>query len=166
MSLVDDVLAARKGDRPAFARLHARWHPVVHAILLARLDPVDAEDHVQDVFMTAWRRLPELRSPEAFGGWICAIARNAALDALRARRHTTPLRDEPAPDPGDDAVVRETLAAIRTLPEAYRETLLMRLVEDLTGPEIAARTGLTEGSVRVNLHRGMALLREKLGGAA
>jgi RNA polymerase sigma-70 factor (ECF subfamily) len=55
------------------------------------------------------------------------------------------------------------LAAIRRLPEAYREPLILRLVEGMTGPEIAARTGLTAGSVRVNLHRGMHMLRETLG---
>jgi RNA polymerase sigma-70 factor (ECF subfamily) len=54
------------------------------------------------------------------------------------------------------------LAVIQTLPDAYRETLVLRLVEGMTGPEIAARTGLTEGSVRVNLHRGMKQLRERL----
>ena len=54
------------------------------------------------------------------------------------------------------------IATIRTLPEAYRETLVLRLVEGMTGPEIAERTGLTAASVRVNLHRGMKLLREKL----
>jgi RNA polymerase sigma-70 factor (ECF subfamily) len=52
---------------------------------------------------------------------------------------------------------------IRGLPEAYRETLILRLVEGMTGPEIAERAGLTAGSVRVNLHRGMQMLREKLG---
>jgi RNA polymerase sigma-70 factor (ECF subfamily) len=51
---------------------------------------------------------------------------------------------------------------LRSLPEAYRETLTMRLVEGLTGPEIAEATGLTAGSVRVNLCRGMELLRELL----
>ena len=51
------------------------------------------------------------------------------------------------------------LDAIRSLPDAYRETLILRLVEGLTGPEIAARTGMTHGSVRVNLHRGMEQLR-------
>jgi RNA polymerase sigma-70 factor (ECF subfamily) len=55
------------------------------------------------------------------------------------------------------------LDVIRTLSDSYRETLVLRLVEGLSGPEIARRTGLTEGSVRVNLHRGMRLLREKLG---
>src|SRR5215468_7989697 len=57
----------------------------------------------------------------------------------------------------------EILEIIRGLPEAYRETLVLRLVEGMTGPEIAARTGLTAASVRVNLHRGMKMLREKLG---
>jgi RNA polymerase sigma-70 factor (ECF subfamily) len=51
---------------------------------------------------------------------------------------------------------------IRELPESYRETLVFRLVEGMTGPEIAARTGLTEASVRVNLCRGMKMLRERL----
>ena len=61
------------------------------------------------------------------------------------------------------AKAEEILAIIRTLPDAYRETLVLRLVEGMTGPEIAARTGLTAASVRVNLHRGMKLLRTKLG---
>jgi RNA polymerase sigma-70 factor, ECF subfamily len=55
------------------------------------------------------------------------------------------------------------MALIRTLPETYRETLMLRFVEGMTGPEIAERTGLTPASVRVNLHRGMKLLREKMG---
>ena len=55
------------------------------------------------------------------------------------------------------------LEAIRRLPEAYRETLMLRLVEGMTGPEIAARTNLTPDSVRVNLCRGMKLLRAQLG---
>jgi RNA polymerase sigma-70 factor (ECF subfamily) len=56
----------------------------------------------------------------------------------------------------------EILDCIRNLPEAYRETLILRLVEGMTGPEIAAKTGLSPGSVRVNLHRGMSQLRQKL----
>ena len=58
---------------------------------------------------------------------------------------------------------REILTAIRSLTETYRETLVLRLVEGMTGAEIAEQTGLTPESVRVNLHRGMKLLKEKLG---
>jgi RNA polymerase sigma-70 factor (ECF subfamily) len=56
----------------------------------------------------------------------------------------------------------EVLHAIQQLPEAYREILIMRLVEQMTGPEIAAKTGRSHGAVRVHLFKGMALLRDRL----
>nr|WP_255527980.1 sigma-70 family RNA polymerase sigma factor [Pseudoxanthomonas sp. PXM02] len=142
-----------------------RFAPVVHGILLARLEPADADDLTQDVFETALTRLPSLREDAAFPGWIVSIARHAALDAARRR---TPLTGVAMDEVADSADVEErveaqrSLEAIRTLPDAYRETLLLRLVEGMTGPEIAERTGLAPGSVRVNLHRGMALLRTAL----
>jgi RNA polymerase sigma-70 factor (ECF subfamily) len=123
----------------------------------------DVDDLVQDVFLTAFTRLKGLREPAAFGGWLATIARNRATDHLRRSHEQVELPDEL---PGGQAIEADTLAvldAVRKLPDAYRETLLMRLVEGMTGAEIADRAGLTEGSVRVNLHRGMALLREKLG---
>ena len=67
------------------------------------------------------------------------------------------------PYPNKAIAEREVLAALRELPHAYRETLVLRLVEGMTGPEIAEKTGLQPGSVRVNLHRGMKLLRRRLG---
>lgn len=159
-----DVLSARQGDRAAFARLHAQLHGMVFAVLLARLPRQDAEELVQEVFVTAWLRLPDLAEVDRFGAWLCTIARNRAVDHYRARRNTEPLVAETPVPPRDDSGVRAILDVVHTLPEAYRETLLLRLVEGWTGPEIAERTGLTEGSVRVNLHRGMVLLRERLGG--
>jgi RNA polymerase sigma-70 factor (ECF subfamily) len=69
--------------------------------------------------------------------------------------------DIPTPTPRR-AEALAALAAIQSLPEAYRETLVLRLVEGMTGDEIARRTGLTPASVRVNLHRGMKRLREVL----
>jgi RNA polymerase sigma-70 factor (ECF subfamily) len=66
--------------------------------------------------------------------------------------------------PGKDEEARLLLTEVRRLPEAYRETLVLRFVEGLTGPEIAELTGLTPGSVRVNLHRGVELLRARLKG--
>jgi RNA polymerase sigma-70 factor (ECF subfamily) len=158
-----EVAAARAGDRDAFGVLHARFAPVVHAILLAQVPIADASDLTQDVFLIAWTRLASLEEDAAFAGWICRIARSRAADYHRGQRRPLMLpaeQHQPAPV---SAEVAEVLEVIRTLPEAYRETLLLRLVEDLTGPEIADRTGLSPGSVRVNLHRGMKLLREKLG---
>ena len=151
------------GDQEAFARLHAGYVRMVHAILLGRIPRRDVDDLVQDVFITAYTRIRELREPAAFGGWIAAIARNRATDYLRQTREQVELPDEM---PGGDPIDTETLMvldAIRLLPDAYRDTLLMRLVEGMSGLEIAERSGLSPGSVRVNLHRGMKLLREKLG---
>lgn len=157
------VRHAQAGDRDAFAQLYQRNMRVVHGILLARLPRAEADDETQEVFITAFTRLRELRDPAAFGGWLCAIARNRAADFHRAAVFEEELEEKVATSrDGDSAEASEALAAIRKLPESYRETLLLRLVEGLTGPEIAARTGLTHGSVRVNLHRGMEMLRRSL----
>lgn len=161
------VSAARAGDGGAMDRLFRRFAPVVHGLLLARVPRADADDLTQDVFETALGRLHELREDAAFPGWIVRIARREAADAYRRSRPTR--SDSDALDrvgvPGDAEArldADRALRAIRGLPDAYRETLLLRLVEGLTGPEISRRTGLTPGSVRVNLHRGMAMLREAL----
>ena len=161
----DLVRAARAGDESAFTRLYERYARIVHAVLLARAARQDVEDLVQDVFLTAWRRLDDLRDPAAFGGWLTMIARNRATDSHRRAADFVELpADLHGPGaPSAEAEANAALAAIRALPDAYRETLMLRLVEGFTGPEIAARTGLTPASVRVNLHRGMKLLREKLG---
>jgi RNA polymerase sigma-70 factor, ECF subfamily len=171
------VDAARDGDRGAFGQLYDRYARMVHGILLARVPRDDVDDLVHDVFLLALRRLAALRDAAAFGGWLAAIARNRAHDYYRRSEGAVWFGEDSAQDAVEDvadamgaagtsssrteAVV--ALAAIRTLPDAYRETLILRLVEGMTGPEIAARTGLTPGSVRVNLCRGMQQLREKLG---
>jgi len=158
----DWVAAARRGSREGFERLYERYGPVVHGALIARVPPQDAGDLVQDVFVIAMRRLDGLRAAESVGGWLLAIARARAADYWRAARPRGELTEGSAKDP-PRAEAAQAFAALRDLPDAYREVLAMRLVEGLSGPEIAERTGLTPGSVRVNLHRGMKLLREKLG---
>jgi len=162
------VDAARDGDRTAFGLLYQRYARVVHGILLSRVPPDEADDLTQDVFLAAIRRLRTLREPAAFAGWLAAIARNRANDYYRrSPRHeelTEAVADTAAQDDRLQAEAHAALAAIRSLPDAYRETLILRLVEGLTGPEIAERTGLTHGSVRVNLSRGMQMLKSKLEG--
>ena len=161
--LTATIRAMAAGDQDAFARLYADYARMIHAILLGRVPRRDVDDLVQDVFLTAYTRIRELREPAAFGGWIATIARNRATDYLRRTRDQVELPDEL---PGGDPIEADTFAVldiVRKLPEAYRDTLLMRLVEGMSGAEIAERSGLTPASVRVNLHRGMKLLREQLG---
>jgi RNA polymerase sigma-70 factor (ECF subfamily) len=158
--LVRSVLA---GDRDMFGRLYELYAPLVHGVLLARMPRSEVEDVVQDIFLHALRKLHTLRDANAFGPWIAMIARNRAMDFHRRSRETVEVTDDLKSNDSSGAKAEEILAIIRTLPDAYRETLVLRLVEGMTGPEIAGRTGLTPASVRVNLHRGMKLLRTKLG---
>lgn len=112
--------------------------------------------------MTALQRVERLDSVQAFGPWLCQIARNRATDFLRAQPRFEELPPNlTAMDPRR-AEANEVLRLIRSLPEAYREPLVLRLAEGMSGPEIAERVGLTADSVRVNLHRGMKLLREMM----
>lgn len=168
LSVAQLVQSAQAGDRTAFATLYERFSGYVYAILLAQLPHQDAADLVHDVFLQALEKIGSLREPAAFPGWIAAIARRRAVDAFRARsgvRATDTLQDYESRDasPHTQAEAAQVVSLIHTLPEAYRETLVLRLVQGLTGPEIAGITGLTADSVRVNLHRGFTLLREAMG---
>jgi RNA polymerase sigma-70 factor (ECF subfamily) len=165
------VKAAQSGDRNAFGQLYARYARMVHGILLSRVPFPLVEDMVQDVFVQALPRLGTLRDASRFGGWLASIARNRASDFHRKARPDVTFEEvahagakqERAPDHAHRTEAQLVLETIQSLPEAYRETLVLRLVEGMTGPEIATRTGLSHGSVRVNLHRGMQQLREALG---
>ena len=170
------VRAAQKGDRAAYGHLYSRYARMVQGILLARVPPHHVEDLLQDVFLQALPKLSTLRDPDYFPGWLAAIARNRASDFHRNSRCDVSLDGDPGSEKSactsaklsspqnthSSAEAHVALEAIRSLPEAYREPLILRLVEGMSGPEIAARTGLTHGSVRVNLSRGMQLLREIL----
>jgi RNA polymerase sigma-70 factor (ECF subfamily) len=168
------VSAARDGDRAAFGRLYDRYARMVHGILLVRVPPREVDDLVQEVFLLALRQLHALRDVSRFGAWLGTITRNRANDFFRKSipeaEVTEPVSEDQAESRTNSHATEQEaamiLAAVRALPEPYREPLILRLVEGMTGPEIAARTGLTHGSIRVNLYRGMQLLREKLDKAA
>ncbi len=157
------VQAVLAGDRDVYGRLYRIYAPLVHGILLARMPRGEVEDMVQEIFLHALKKLHTLRDANAFGPWIAMIARNRAMDFHRQSRRTIEFTEEIASSESGETRAAEILEVIRSLPEAYSETLVLRLVEGMTGPEIALRTGLTPPSVRVNLHRGMKLLRTKLG---
>jgi len=157
------VRAAQGGDRAAFGTLYELYARMVHGVLLAHASPNDVDDLMQDVFMRALEQLGSLLDGSAFGGWLATIARRSAADFHRGRKNV-PIEMDLGGGPRPDAGAVAILDAMHRLPEAYRETLVLRLVEGMTGPEIAARTGLTRDSVRVNLCRGMRLLREMVGG--
>jgi RNA polymerase sigma-70 factor (ECF subfamily) len=129
---------ARDGDHDAFRALYERYAPMVHAVLLASGPRGEADDLMQEVFLAAWRGLHRLRSNEHMGGWLGVIARNRGKRAfLRAR----PAADELAFEPADPRSERDRSDGRDAGAEA---------------------TGMTHGSVRVNLSRGMTMYEELL----
>jgi RNA polymerase sigma-70 factor (ECF subfamily) len=165
------VASARAGDRWAMGQLYEQHRRLVHGLALAQLPPSDVDDLVQEVFLQAMRKLDSLREAESFGPWLSTIARNAIANRHRSRRLRAETSDADAPEVADGpgrasaearATAAEILTFIQQLPLPYREPLVLRLVEGMTGPEIAERTGLAPASVRVNLHRGLKKLRELL----
>lgn len=149
---------------------------MVHGVLLARgvRPTTDADDLTHEVFMNAMRARQSLKDDGAVGAWLAAMARNAAVDHARGAKraggllrlvgsHRKSGADRDGGEVGEHRREGErVLAVILSLPEAYHETLVLRLVEGLTGPQIAASLGMMHGSVRVNLGRGMEMLRGKL----
>lgn len=159
------VRQARRGSQHAFSFLYRRFSPLAHGILLGRFPPAVADELTQECFVIAFSRLDQLQEDGKFGAWLAAIARRVKPPASRetiADADLDAFRSAETPPEGVADAAR-VLRAIADLPEAYRETLMLRLAEGLSGPEIATLTGLTHQSVRVNLHRGMTRLRAALG---
>jgi RNA polymerase sigma-70 factor (ECF subfamily) len=158
--LVEEI---RKGNQEAFNEFYKIFSPMVHGIVLARVPFDEVADIVQEVFLTAYRKLDTLREANAVGGWLAMIARNSANDFYRQIKPTEELSETIPQKQNVEIEAQEVLKIIKSLPDTYRETLVLRLVEGMSGQEIAEQTGLKPESVRVNLYRGMQLLREKLG---
>ncbi len=97
-------------------------------------------------------------------GYAVTVAKNAAIDLLRAQRHTVSFSDEwEPPAPTDSAGEYAYLVSlVRALPEGYRRVLELKLVEEQSNQEIARRLGLNESTVATRIQRGKAMLRERL----
>jgi len=172
---------ARHGDAEAFARLFEPWRPTLYAVACRLVGESDAEDVVMDTYLKAWRALPGFSGRSALRTWLYRIARNCALDCLRARRHTVSendgrtREDEPGPRDWPDPRQRtpaEAVAgaevgdligqALARLGEEHRATLLLRFADGLSYAEIAAATGVSIGTVMSRLFNGRRKLQRLL----
>ena len=136
------MLPKRQATASAFGQLYERYARMVHGVLLAHVSYTDAEDLLQDVFLRALEQLESLRDPAAFGGWLAAIARRSAADLHRKNWRLQPIRDivRTVRAHGEGFAI---MTALRNCRMPTRNAIL-RLVEGMTGPEIAARTGLKQ----------------------
>lgn len=167
------IEAVRGGDRSAFDYLVRKYMKRVLSVawgLVRNAD--DAEDLAQEAFVRAYQNMARFRAGEPFGPWIFRIVTNLGLDVIKHRtrfRHEelTDVRPASRRDQADLAaesrqIGRRIDAAIESLPEMQRVVARLHLVEQFDHQEIAAMTGLTEGTVRSHLSLARRKLKEQL----
>lgn len=140
-----------------------RWGDMVWRLALVRTANVsDAEDVFQEVFLRYFRHEDRFDSDEHRKAWLirCTVNRAKSLHASPWRRRTVPL--ETAAQIGVEDEYREVYSAVLALPAKYRAVIHLFYFEGLTTAEIAGHLGIAEGTVRSQLSRGRALLREAL----
>lgn len=177
------MAAAKAGKQDAFAEIVERHSPVVYNLALRLVkDPHEAEEVLQETFISAFKALPKFEGRSQLGTWLYRIGYNAALMHLRKRRLATDSLDEPVATEEGDSLPRELVdwgsipdelllnrelrtmlgAALDTLPESLRTVFVLRDIEGLSTAETAAALGLTETNAKVRLHRARLALRERL----
>ncbi|MDL4818553.1 RNA polymerase sigma factor [Actinomadura opuntiae] len=169
------VLRAQGGDTTAFERLVRRYSGPVYRIALRILnDAQAAEDVAQEAFVTAWRRLSDLRDGQAFAAWLYRIATTRALAAARQRTPDPGLESvggEPGPapaaaDPEQHALAGDLLGALwralARLTAQQRACWVLKELEGLSYDEIAEVTRTGPDAVRGRIHRARVRLAEEL----
>lgn len=169
----DDLRAAQRGDADAFERIYRTHVGRVHLLALRLTgDTVKAEALTQDAFVRAWRKLGTFRGESALGTWLHRLTVNVFLLDERGARRTA------GREVVDDALEQhsgvrraESLdlddrmdleRAIATLPEGARVAFVLHDIQGYTHEEIAALSGVTASTIRVQLHRARRRLMEAL----
>ncbi len=172
----DLIERVQRGDTEAYDDLVSRYLRRVISIAWGFVrNAQDAEDLAQEAFVKAYEKIARFRPAEPFGPWIYRIVTNLSLDVVKHRarfRHveidemgeeeSTARRDGADLPARSNEIVRRIDDALETLPDMQRLVARLHLVEELKHPEIAAMTGLSEGTVRSHLSLARKKLKEKL----
>jgi RNA polymerase sigma-70 factor, ECF subfamily len=168
----------RAGDLGAFEEIYRGHSGKLYGLILRMVgNAADAEDLLQDVFLSAHRKLDGFRGDSALGTWLYRLATNHCLDHLRSRaartgQLTDGLDNEPdLADAGSRAISERTVSrmdlerAVAQLPEGCRAAFLLHDVEGLEHREVADALGIAEGTSKSQVHKARLRLRKLLGGA-
>lgn len=170
------VERCRQGDLAAFETIYRAHAGRLYSVAYRMVgNPADAEDLLQEIFLSAHRKLSGFRGDSALGTWLYRLATNLCLDHLRSRaakagQLTGALEDEPAlADAGSRRLSERTIAkmdlerALTLLPEGCRTAFVLHDVEGLEHREVAERLGIAEGTSKSQVHKARLRLRAILG---
>ncbi|WP_405661973.1 RNA polymerase sigma factor [Streptomyces sp. RK9] len=170
------VVRAAEGDDEAFEALVHRHAPVLLRLATRLLgSPTEAEDAVQEAFVSAWRKLPEFRGDARFGTWMHRIVTNRCLNVLRSRQPVTALDSVAEPQAPEHQVspprVAEAHAAVQDLSRAIqglspeqRVCWVLRELDGVPYESIAESVGISQEAVRGRVFRARRYLTEAMAG--
>ena len=174
MALVE---RCRRGELGAFEEIYRAHSSRLYGLVLRMVgNPSDAEDLLQEIFLSAHRKLEGFRGDSALGTWLYRLATNQCLDHLRSKsaragQLTDALDEEPVtPDARSRGIADATVAkmdlerALAQLPEGCRAAFLLYDVEGLEHREVADALGIAEGTSKSQVHKARLKLRALLGG--
>ncbi len=156
-----------QGNEQAYAELVNAHSGRVYSIAYCVVsDFQSAQDVAQEAFVRAYSSLHQLKSAGKFGTWLDSIARNLARRALQKRRRggeaLTDFSDTSFHPPVHDRDTEELREAVSSLPEGYREPLVMRYLGGSTYEDIAEHMGISRNTAEVRVHRAKKMLRDNL----
>lgn len=157
--------AARQGDAVALESLLVLCRPNLRRYAaLTCLTSADAEDAVQEALLIVYRKVSALRAVATFSQWVFQIVRRECLRMMRpGHADLADIEEEKYLSTHSDLDLRLDLTfAIQSLPDIYRDVIILRDLEELTICEIAERLGLIPETVKTRLYRGRHLVREHL----
>ena len=176
LPLMELVKRAQRGDAAAFEQIVRATMGLVYSQVVAILrDRQKAEDATQEVFLAAWKGIGTVKEVEGFASWLTTLARNRALDTVKFEgrlKRKEPRDGNPGlgseESPAEALEKREAMErAVRMLeglPEDYRRPLMMRYLAGCDYETIRRALGVSDGALRGQLARGMAMLRERMKG--
>jgi RNA polymerase sigma-70 factor (ECF subfamily) len=174
--LVRQTLAGRPA---AYEELVRRWSAPVLALCHAQTRSADAADDLaQEALLRGYRGLATLAEPEKFGAWLRGIAHRVCLDWIKARpRRAVSFSELSANGTADDVLgiavdtngdearadqLRQLMAQVETLPDDYRQVLLLYYYQDVTYRDLAELLGVSSATINARLTKGRAMLRARL----
>lgn len=156
------IAGARSGDRQAFAALMRTFEPsIVRTCRRFTRSYDDAEDLALETFVEAYRKLDQLRQPEAFGGWINRIALNLCRSWYRSQRQApVPLNVDLAAEPPEEPAEDRIYLGMSALSDPHRRVLELHYSAGLTYQEISQELDVPVGTVMSRMHRARGALKD------
>ncbi|MCW3119860.1 MAG: polymerase ECF-type sigma factor [Chitinophagaceae bacterium] len=165
----ESVAEARNGSRMAMALIYNQYSKQMFGIcmrMLGRKD--DAEDVLQEAFITAFTKLGQLDDDRTFGGWLRKIVINNCIQYSKKRLHWEEISPDEEPDNNEEEewlshINLETVyEAIKSLPNGYRQVFNLFAVEGFSHKKIAELLGITESTSKSQYHKAKKQLKEQL----